>query len=63
VAEHGKYRDLMVWQKGMDLVEAVHRLTRRFPPDERFGLTSQLRRAASSIPMNIAEGNCRGNSA
>jgi four helix bundle protein len=60
VAEHGKYRDLMVCQKAMDLVEAVHRVTRGFPPDEKFGLTAQLRRAASSIPMNIAEGNCRG---
>ena len=50
------FRDLRVWQEAMLLVEDVYRLTRRFPPDERFGLTSQMRRAAVSIPSNIGEG-------
>lgn len=50
------YRDLRVWQEAMDLAELVYRLTRRFPKDEIFGLTSQMRRAAVSIPANIAEG-------
>ena len=50
------YRELEVWQRSMDLVEAVYRLTNEFPAEEKFGLTSQLRRAAVSIPANIAEG-------
>src|SRR5208282_4475358 len=50
------YRDLRVWQEGMDLAEACYRLTKRFPKDELFGMTSQIRRAATSIPANIAEG-------
>ncbi len=53
------YRDLDVWQVGMDLVEGVYRLSVEFPADERFGLTSQIRRAAISIPSNIAEGHGR----
>lgn len=53
------YRDLLVWQKAMHLVEEVYQLTSRFPPDERFGLVAQLRRAAVSIPSNIAEGQAR----
>lgn len=53
------YRDLEVWQQAMTLVERCYGETRRFPPDERFGLTSQLRRAAISIPSNIAEGASR----
>src|SRR5690348_7309713 len=53
------YRDLLVWQKAMYLVEEVYQLTSRFPPDERFGLAAQLRRAAVSIPSNIAEGQAR----
>ena len=51
------YRELMVWQKGMDLVVAVYRLTATFPKSETFGLASQLQRAAVSVPSNIAEGN------
>lgn len=51
-----RFTDLIVWQKAHAFVLAVYRLTGRFPPDERFGLTSQLRRAAVSIPANIAEG-------
>lgn len=50
------YRDLEVWQRSIDLVESVYKLTKNFPIDERFGLVSQARRAASSIPANIAEG-------
>jgi len=50
------YRDLIVWQKSMDLVVAVYKASKTFPSDERFGLTGQLRRAAVSIPANIAEG-------
>jgi len=50
------YRDLRVWQAGMDLAEACYVLTKRFPKDELFGMTSQIRRAASSVPANIAEG-------
>jgi four helix bundle protein len=50
------YRDLEVWRRGMDLAEATYRLSRSFPREEQFGLTSQSRRAAVSIPANIAEG-------
>jgi four helix bundle protein len=53
------FRDLIAWQKGMELGEAVYSLTRTFPSDERFGLTLQVRRAAVSIPSNIAEGQAR----
>jgi four helix bundle protein len=53
------YRELSAWQRGMALVEACYRGTKGFPPDERFGLTSQLRRAAVSVPSNVAEGACR----
>ena len=53
------FRDLRVWRESMLLVEDVYRLSRRFPADERFGLTSQLRRAAISIPSNIGEGGRR----
>ena len=49
------YQDLKVWQEGMDLAEACYQLTKRFPKDEIYGMTSQIRRAAS-IPANIAEG-------
>jgi len=50
------FRDLVVWQQAMLLVEDVYRLSRAFPSDDRFGLTAQLRRAAVSIPSNIGEG-------
>lgn len=56
----GSYKDLVVWQKAVDLTLEVYRLTNYFPPDERFGLTSQMRRSAVSISSNIAEGKMRG---
>jgi four helix bundle protein len=51
------YRDLEAWQLGMDLVQQIYELTRTFPREEAFGLTSQLRRAAVSIPSQVAEGH------
>ena len=54
------YQDLIVWQKSMDLVSAVYEATERFPKSEIYGLTSQMRRSAVSIPSNIAEGRRRG---
>ena len=54
------YRKLIAWQKAMDLVESLYRATRCFPREEQYGLTSQLRRAAVSVPSNIAEGQGRG---
>ena len=53
------YKDLIVWQKAMDLTTEIYRLTKNLPKDELYGLTNQLRRAAVSIPSNIAEGNAR----
>jgi four helix bundle protein len=53
------YRDLRVWQVGMDLVVAVYGVTRRFPPHEQYGLAAQLQRSMVSVPSNIAEGHTR----
>jgi four helix bundle protein len=53
------FRDLTVWQRAMELAGAVYRLTQSFPREETFGLTSQLRRSAISIPSNVAEGHGR----
>jgi four helix bundle protein len=53
------YRQLIAWQKAMDFVTEVYRVTRAFPKEEMYGVTSQLRRAAVSIPSNIAEGQGR----
>ncbi|CAM4154329.1 four helix bundle protein [Gillisia hiemivivida] len=53
------HKDLDVWKKGMDLVEEVYKLTANFPSNEMYGLSNQLRRAAVSIPSNIAEGSSR----
>lgn len=50
------FRDLTAWQQAMELVTGLYRLTREFPKEETYGLTSQLRRAAVSVPSNIAEG-------
>jgi len=53
------HRDLKVWQEAIELVQHVHQLTSSFPVQERFGLTAQLRRAAVSVPANVAEGCAR----
>lgn len=53
------YRDLVAWQRAMVLVTAVYRLSAKFPKSETYGLTSQLRRSAASVPSNIAEGKGR----
>jgi four helix bundle protein len=53
------YRDLLVWQKGIALVKDVYQITASFPGEEKFGLISQMRRAAVSVPSNIAEGQAR----
>lgn len=54
------YRDLIVWQKSMVLIEKIYQITSNFPSEEKFNLTSQLRRSAVSIASNIAEGSKRG---
>lgn len=54
------YKDLIVWQRAMELVVETYKLTERFPKSEIYNLTSQMRRAAISIPSNIAEGRRRG---
>jgi four helix bundle protein len=53
------YKDLIVWQKAMILVKIVYSVTKKYPKDEMYGLTSQLRRAAVSVACNIAEGQAR----
>jgi four helix bundle protein len=58
-SEIKNHRDLIVWQKAMDLVEIVYSLSSEFPKTETYGLTSQTRRAVSSVPANIAEGQGR----
>ncbi len=52
--------DLEVWRRGMAIAESVYRVTQDFPADERFGLVAQMRRAAVSVPSNIAEGHAHG---
>jgi four helix bundle protein len=54
------YKDLVAWQRGVDLAALVYQATEQFPSQERFGLTNQMRRAAVSVPSNIAEGQGRG---
>jgi four helix bundle protein len=56
------YRDLEVWQKGMVLAKDIYQATMSFPNEERFGLVNQMRRAAVSIPSNLAEGHARAGS-
>ncbi|MEI7455845.1 MAG: four helix bundle protein [Nitrosomonadales bacterium] len=58
-----KYSELLVWQKAMDLVTQVYKFTATFPAEERFGLSAQARRAAVSVPSNIAEGHGRKSTA
>jgi four helix bundle protein len=53
------YRDLEVWQRSMKLAKRIYQVTQKFPSDERFGLTNQLRRASVSVPSNLAEGHAR----
>jgi four helix bundle protein len=53
------HKDLLVWQKGIELCKKIYELTEKFPRDEIYGITSQMRRAAVSIPSNIAEGRSR----
>lgn len=57
------YKDLIVWQKSMVLVENIYTVTKKLPSDERYGISSQLQRAAVSIPSNIAEGSKRSSRA
>lgn len=57
------YKDLIVWQKAIDMFEMIYQVTRNFPKEELYGLTNQLRRAAVSIPSNIAEGHARASTA
>jgi len=54
-----RYSDLIVWQKAMNLVEEVYKITNEFPREETYGLTQQVRRAAVSVPSDIAEGHSR----
>lgn len=56
----GAFRDLPVWRKSAELVQEVYKISSRFPREERYGITSQLRRAAVSVTSNIAEGSGRG---
>lgn len=57
--QYSSFKDLDVWKLGIDFVIMIYELSKNFPSDERFGLTSQIRRAAVSIPSNIAEGQGR----
>ena len=59
----GPYKKLIVWQKAKELVKSIYALSRKFPTDERYALTDQIRRAAVSIPSNIAEGYGRASNA
>lgn len=57
--EDGSYKNLIVWQKSVLLVKQIYQITQKFPSDEKFGLVSQMRRAAVPVPSNIAEGQAR----
>ena len=59
----GNFKELLVWKKSIELVTEIYEITSVFPSEEKFGLVSQIRRAAVSIPSNIAEGNARRSSA
>ena len=62
VRKSRSYKDLEVWQVSLELVKAIYQITGKFPSSERFGLTQQIRRAAVSIPSNVAEGQFRNSS-
>ena len=53
------FKDLLVWQRGMELAKRIYEVTQKFPSDERFGLVAQMRRCAISVPSNLAEGQAR----
>lgn len=57
---HHNFKELIAWQKARKMVKEIYKVSRRFPKEERYGLTSQLRRAMVSVPTNIAEGCGRG---
>ena len=59
----GNFKELLVWKKSIELVTEIYEITATFPSEEKYGLVSQIRRAAVSIPSNIAEGNARRSSA
>ena len=59
MSERKRYQELIAWQRAMEMARAVYKATKQFPDDERFGLTSQIRRAAVSVASNIAEGQGR----
>lgn len=59
MAQVRSYKDLVVWQKAMDICVDIYQATKQFPPSENYGLTSQIRRSAVSIASNIAEGHAR----
>jgi four helix bundle protein len=59
MGEIRSHRDLNVWRLGMEIAERIYALTQSFPNEEKFGITNQLRRAAASVPANVAEGNGR----
>ena len=59
MSEDGNYKNLIVWQKSSVLVKQIYLLTQKFPPEEKFGLISQMQRAVVSVPSNIAEGPAR----
>lgn len=56
MSEVKDYKDLLIWQKGMDIAEKCYYLTKNYPKDEMYGMIPQIRRSAASIPANIAEG-------
>ena len=59
VKRNNSYRSLVVWQKGMELAEKVYSITKKFPKEEIYGLTNQIRRASASVPANVVEGYSR----
>lgn len=63
MAEIKTHKDLLVWEKSLDLVEQIYKITKQFPKEELYGITNQMRRCAVSIPANIAEGSGRKNKA